>query len=305
MTRTDTPSAAAEPQSDVLPSVLLLFTTFNRLEYTRLSLPRLLEDSTERFELIIWDNGSTDGTADFLRGIRDSRIRELVLRPTNEGQAVALNTVWSQTDAVLCGKVDNDCLMTPGWTRVLAAAHRDVPELGGVGCWHFMPEDFDKVLAAHKIRRFGSHRLVVHPHIGGSGLLTKSADFRRFGPIDPRYLQSTYWWRLAADGRVNGWYYPLIYQEHMDDPRSEHCVLPQRFSEEDVPFALRSRGWKTRQEFEGWLRRDARSILSSPSELKYYVGWRRIWREWPVRLANGLRRLSREVRARFHVGATP
>ena len=34
----------------------------------------LLEDSTEEFELVIWDNGSTDRTSDFLTSVRDRRI---------------------------------------------------------------------------------------------------------------------------------------------------------------------------------------------------------------------------------------
>ena len=45
----------------------ILFVTHNRLDYTRKSLPRLLEDPSESFHLTIWDNASTDGTQEYLQ----------------------------------------------------------------------------------------------------------------------------------------------------------------------------------------------------------------------------------------------
>jgi glycosyltransferase involved in cell wall biosynthesis len=266
--------------------VCLLYLTFNRLRYAKLSLPRLLEDATEDFELVIWDNGSSDGTADFLRGVRDRRIREVVLRPGNEGQAAAIQFAWSQTEAELCGKVDDDCLVTPGWTRVLSAAHLQIPELGGVGCWHFMADDFDPELARRKLRALGGHTILVHPHIGGTGFLTKRADYRRFGPIDPRYLLSDYWIRLAAQGRVNGWYFPLVLQEHMDDPRSAHCALPETFESPGRSWMIREKGFRSRAEYERWIRADAHAILSAPADLTPVARLR----ELKARMTRGARR---------------
>ena len=43
----------------------LLYTTFNRLEYTKRTLPRLIE-ATPEAEIYIVDNGSTDGTQEYL-----------------------------------------------------------------------------------------------------------------------------------------------------------------------------------------------------------------------------------------------
>jgi glycosyltransferase involved in cell wall biosynthesis len=272
--------------------VCLLYLTFNRLRYAQLSLPRLLEDASEDFELVIWDNGSTDGTADFLRGVKDRRIQELILRPSNEGQAPAIQFAWSQTEATLCGKVDDDCLLTPGWTRTLTAAHLEIPKLGGIGCWHFMPEDFDASLAHAKIREFAGHRILVHPHIGGTGFLTKRSDYRLFGPIDPRYLLSNYWVRLAAQGRINGWYIPLIFQEHMDDPRSAHCSLPETFDGPGRSWMIRNRGFRTRAEYENWIQADARRILRAPTDLTPIA---RI-RELKARATRGVRRAFSSLR---------
>src|SRR5687768_3359543 len=122
----------------------LLFITFNRLHYTKLALSSVLADPSEEFSLTIWDNASSDGTTEYLKTeVKDRRIREIVFSKENVGQTAALNKIWSRSDADLLGKLDNDCIVTPGWTRTLAQAHRDIEQLGVVACWHFFPEDFD------------------------------------------------------------------------------------------------------------------------------------------------------------------
>jgi glycosyltransferase involved in cell wall biosynthesis len=287
------PAHAAAPAR-----IALLFLTWNRIEYTRLSLPRLLADPGEAFDLILWDNGSTDGTREYLESIRDPRIRERILRPTNEGQTPAIEHLFRESGAELVGKVDNDCLVTPGWTRTLARALDDVPELGGVGCWTFMAEDFDADLARHKLRRFGEHTVVAHPYLGGSAFLTRRADFTRFGPVSEPGLFPRYWIRAAAAGRVNGWYLPLVLVEHMDDPRSPHCLLREPLDPRELPFALRLRGLSTRQEFARWIREDARAILRASSDVKHHTGWRAAWKRTRRRWRGRAERLAQRLRPR-------
>jgi len=275
--------------------IVIVYITCNRLGYSQLSLPRLLEDPTEEFELVIWDNGSTDGTVEYLKQVRDPRIREVVFRPANEGQGPAINYAWNTNSVDLCGKVDNDCLVTPGWTRILSAAHRDIRDFGVVGCWHFLPEDFDLKIAHHKIRRYGRHQVVVHPYMDGSGFLVKRVDYDAHGPVPANGALTRYWINLARVGRVNGWYYPLVLQEHMDDPRSPRCLLPEHF-EGELPFALRFRGFTSRREFGTWLKNDARRILRSSSDVKHYVGWRAALRGFRRRVGRRVGRLVRAAR---------
>ena len=59
----------------------------------------------------------------------DPRIEEVVLSKDNIGQTAALNRVWRDNKADLLGKLDNDCLMTAGWTRILSRAHEDIADL--------------------------------------------------------------------------------------------------------------------------------------------------------------------------------
>lgn len=259
-------------------AIELAFVTYQRLEYTRLALASVLADSTEEFSLTIWDNASTDGTVEYLKNeVSDPRIADIVLSKENVGQTAAVNEVWGRSKADLLGKLDNDCIVTPGWTHTLARAHRDIERLGVVACWHFFSDDFDYDRARHKIQTFGTHQIFRHPWTCGTGLLFKRTDFEQFGPIRER-ATTQYWLRMAAAGRINGFYYPLIYQEHMDDPKSSHCLIRDAESFErykDITFGLGSGRY---EDIPGRLRaRDemVRNLLEDPFDARHYYGWRR------------------------------
>ena len=126
-------------------NIAIVVVTHNRLEYTKKTFKRLLEDPTEGFDLYLWDNASTDGTPEYLKdAVQDPRVVDAILSKENVGQTGAMNYVWSKTKAELVGKLDNDCLVTPGWTRILAKAHRDIVRLGAVACWHYPLDEFNE-----------------------------------------------------------------------------------------------------------------------------------------------------------------
>jgi len=264
-------------------SIHLVYITFNRLAYTRRSLPRLLEDPTEEFQLTIWDNGSTDGTQDYLtREIDDPRIADVVLSEANVGQVEAVNRVWGESKAELVGKADNDCLVTPGWTRTLARAHRDIDLLGVVACWHFFPEDFDCARARHKIERFAGHEIFRTPSTCGTGLLLKRRWFDQYGPLTGD-ATSRFWMRLARAGCINGFYYPLIYQEHMDDPRSQYSLSRTLPYEEAYRHSItyRRSEFRSAEEYQRVHQRILDELHDAPYDPSYYVGWRaRLRRLW-------------------------
>lgn len=278
----------------------LAFITYNRLEYTRMALQSVLADPRERYALTIWDNGSTDGTIEFLKKeVSDPRVVDIVFSKENVGQIAAVNTIWERSRADLLGKLDNDCLMIPGWTRTLAQAHADIPELGVVACWHFLAEDFDYARARSKIQTFGRHQIFRHPWTGGTGLLIKRADFERFGPI-PGKTTTQYWLKMAAAGRVNGYYYPLICIEHMDDLMSAHSRLKTDAgvrAQAAVTVTLQLRHLDNVQALAQWRAEIIRNLLDDPYDPRRYLGWRRKLRN----IKDNLRRLTRVmtlVRAR-------
>jgi glycosyltransferase involved in cell wall biosynthesis len=268
-------------------TVHLVMMTFNRLEYTREALPALLRDPQEPFALTLWDNGSTDGTREYLQTVRDPRIVDLVFSEENRGQTWVTNKIWSESDADLVGKVDNDCVVTPGWTRTLARAHADLPELGVVGCWHFFEDDFDYERARHKIQRFGAHQILRHPWIDGSALLVKRRVFLENGPCGEQEYLSGFWKRLALKGYVNGFYYPLILQDHLDDPLHPRCLIREEGAfdrHRAITQGLKAGRYADPEGRIRWRQEIVRNLLDDPWDPRAYVGWRDRWRRWRRRL---------------------
>lgn len=275
----------------------LVYVTYNRLEYTKKSLPSLLADPSEDFSLTIWDNASTDGTVEYLKKeVSDPRIDDIVFSKENVGQTNAVNKIWSNSSAELLGKIDNDCIMNAGWTRKLVQAHQDIPKLGVVACWHFPVEDFDEeaVRKAGKLQRFGQHQIFRHPWTCGTGLLFKRKLFEKFGPIN-RKDTTNYWLKIASKGYINGFYYPLVLQEHMDDPKSKHCLLKDDESikkMKDVTFVLQEHNINNMENRWQWREFVLDNLINGPWEAKYYTGW-------SVKLKRGVNKLKRKLKSLF------
>src|SRR5262249_24933662 len=124
-------------------SVDVLMITYNRPEYTRLSLQRLLDSCSEDARVWVWHNGAdadTLGVVEALRG--HPRFCRFHHSPENRKLREPTNWLWSQATGLYLSKVDDDCLVPDGWIEKLRCAHEDVPEFGVIGCWRFEDEDF-------------------------------------------------------------------------------------------------------------------------------------------------------------------
>lgn len=260
-------------------SIALVLPTHNRLYYTQQTISRLLEDGAEEFELYLWDNASTDETPEYLKSLKDPRIQEVILSKDNVGQTGAMNYAWNKTKTELVGKLDNDCLVTPGWTSIFAQAHKDIPELGALGMWHFFIEDFDYERAKHKIQQFNGHQIFRHPWVAGSGFIIKRQTFIEQGPWKEGNMVGTtyYFLKMAMSNYINGWHYPLVLQEHMDDPKSSHCLIVDEESYrrfERITFGLKSGRYNDIAGRLMFREEIVRNLLDDPYEPRYYLGWR-------------------------------
>lgn len=89
--------------------------------------------------------------------------------------------------------------------------------------------------------------------VEGSGYLMKRAVLDEIGLLREGESFTTYCIRAAAKGFINGWYFPFLFQEHMDDPRAEHTGIK---TDEDfrrlIPLSAKTFNIDSK---EAWVRR--------------------------------------------------
>jgi GT2 family glycosyltransferase len=89
----------------------------------------LLRTSDATREIVIWDNASTDATADYLASIDDPRVR-VVRSEENVGQN-GYARAFRQTTAPYLVELDDDVVDAPaGWDRIMLDAYRRLPDVG-------------------------------------------------------------------------------------------------------------------------------------------------------------------------------
>jgi GT2 family glycosyltransferase len=108
---------------------------FNQLEFTRLCIPALFRHTRTPWELIVVDNGSTDGTAAYLAGVRDAAsIRvEVIANPQNRGFPAACNQGIAAARGDYVVLLNNDAVVTDAWLDQLVALAESNPKVGLTG----------------------------------------------------------------------------------------------------------------------------------------------------------------------------
>jgi len=118
-------------------STSIIVLTYNELEYTRQCVESVLERTAEPYELIFVDNGSTDGTVDYLLSLLNVTLIE---NSENRGFPAAVNQGMRASRGKFVVLLNNDVVVTSGWmARLLAAANRD-DRIGLVGPCLTWPE---------------------------------------------------------------------------------------------------------------------------------------------------------------------
>jgi len=110
-------------EGGLLPGVSVLTTTYNRADVLGHSIDSVLAQDTSDWELVIVDNGSTDGTQDLLTGYRDERIKVIRL-DTNRGCTGGRNVCLDNISREWFTFLDSDDSLLPHALSTLLA----VPE---------------------------------------------------------------------------------------------------------------------------------------------------------------------------------
>ncbi|HET8772629.1 MAG TPA: glycosyltransferase [Thermoanaerobaculia bacterium] len=128
----------AQPQS----KADVLFLAWNRLEFTRESFALLLRNTEwDRVrELVVWDDGSTDGTKEWLReAVRRVSVPVRFVETELRSPVAAMARFIEEAQAPVVAKIDNDVLVPPQWLSESLEVLDAHPELSLLGIEAMQP----------------------------------------------------------------------------------------------------------------------------------------------------------------------
>ncbi len=186
-------------------SVEILYLAFNRLAFTQVSFGLLLEHTDWSLvdRLVVYDDGSKDGTAEWLEdALEQSTVDEYDFRRTKHGSPVEVMIDYlARTDCDVFAKIDSDIAVPDAWLPCSLAVMDRNPELDLLGLaagWTGTP------MQRPSPALFGYQK---SSHIGGVGLMRTEA-FRRHRDLWSHGRHGfTQWQHRHSDVRT-GWLTP-------------------------------------------------------------------------------------------------
>ncbi len=196
-TRWDDLNGAIE---ELFPLTSILIATYNNLELNKACLDSIFRRTDyPRYEIIVVDNGSTDGTADWLAEIaKDEPKLRVILNRENRGYAGANNQALEQARGEYLCLLNNDTVVTHGWLSTLIRHLQKIPGLGlagpvsnSVGNDAKIPVDYRNLAsmpgwAAHYCRKHDGQTVPIDM-LGFFCAVMPRSVYETVGPLDERF----------------------------------------------------------------------------------------------------------------------
>ncbi len=159
---TPTPVSRSKPKhagyhEPIRASISVVIVNWNRRELLRLCLHSLEKQTVKPIEVIVVDNGSTDGSVDMIRDQFSSTL--VIQNQTNLGFCAANNQGIAIARGDFVALLNNDAEADPAWLSALAAVFDNRPDVGMAASKilvHSDPARIDKV--GHLIFLDGQNR---------------------------------------------------------------------------------------------------------------------------------------------------
>ena len=183
------------------PKVSVIIPSYNHEKFIGRTLQSVIDQTFQDFEIIVTDDGSSDGTVDEIKKCNDSRIRLFELGK-NYGASYAMNNCIKHAKGEYIAVLNSDDLFEPEkLEKELEFLHKN-PSVGAVFSWahiidengedyhdksHFYYDVFEKEnRSRHEWLRFffDNGNCLCHPSV-----LIRSACYEDVGTYNPRFAQ--------------------------------------------------------------------------------------------------------------------
>ena len=120
-----------------MPIVSVCIPTFNRRELLAIAIDSVLQQTYQDFELMVCDDGSTDGTADLMAQFNDRRIR-YIRHPQNIGKSNNMISGFQAATGEYFIKFDDDDRLTTSFLKRTSEVLNKNPSISFVGTDHWV-----------------------------------------------------------------------------------------------------------------------------------------------------------------------
>ncbi|MBN3925619.1 glycosyltransferase [Nostoc sp. NMS4] len=227
-------------------SVSIVITVYNRENYLAAAIKSVLAQTWSDFELLIWDDGSTDRSVEIASEYaqQDKRIRVIAAQHT--GIAPAIHGAVAATTGDYIGWVDSDDILAPTALEQTISILNNHPLVGlvytdyqlmdeqgnlhGIGQRCQIPYSKERLLVDFMTFHFRLIRRTLYDQVGG---------------IDPNFLYAEEYDLCLKLSEVTDFYHiaqPLYYYRRHSSNLTNEQYEPIRWSQKAITNALKRRG---------------------------------------------------------------
>lgn len=269
------------------PRVSVIMPVYNGETYLAEAIDSVLSQTFPDFELLIHDDGSTDGTAAILRDFasRDGRIR--VSSGENLGVGGAPNRMIRDARGDYIARLDADDICLPDRLARQVAILDARPDLDVLGMTAIIIDAAGRRIVENRMAP--THEEIDARHLRGlcslthSSVMMRAETLRRAGGYDPEYRSAEdidLWLRLAEVGRLANAPEPGVkYRIHensiSDTKRDEQMAFCRRA----VEAAKARRGVDAPFEYEHWRVEDTTEAKRAHYQRYAWQAWAAGYRE--------------------------
>jgi len=218
------------------PDVSIVIINWNRLDEVLRCIHYLKQQQGPRFELVVVDNGSTDGSGDRLSQIGSIK---LVRLESNVGPAQARNIAIEQATGKYILFLDSDALLSKSGLAKLVAHMDSDPTIGIIGCRiiNCFTRKPDQWIYAEPETTHGQREFDTYS-FSAAGAIARAQTLRDAGPFwDELFIYNE---EVDLSIRVLRAGYRIIYSP---DVRVYHRVSNNGRTAPGVYWRLQSRNW--------------------------------------------------------------
>lgn len=189
------------------PTVTILIPVHNRVGYIRDAIDSILAQTFTDFELLIIDDGSTDGSAHAVAAYRDRRLR-LLCNNANLGIPATRNRGIDEARGELLAFLDSDDRARPERLERQVAFLRAQPDYAAVGSWVERMSELGKPSGRIKRKAVTAEQIAAErlfrSCFSNSATMARTAILRRYRHREHIKLGEDYdlWARIAADYKL-------------------------------------------------------------------------------------------------------